>query len=77
MIIKNGKMKKPDYFTRAFADLLMKRLLWPEEVKRCAGPGVLSVILIFDLDYFAFSAFYLYPINAAGFAHYHSSLILI
>ncbi|KAF5048834.1 hypothetical protein DSECCO2_445960 [anaerobic digester metagenome] len=32
-------MKKPDYFTRAFADLLMKRLLWPEEVKRCAGPG--------------------------------------
>jgi hypothetical protein len=30
-----------------------------------------------DLNYSAFSAFYLYPINAAGFAHYHSSLILI
>lgn len=30
-----------------------------------------------DLDYSAFSAFYPYPINAAGFAHYHSSLSLI
>ena len=43
----------------------------------CRSWVCLLGLWLLDLDYSAFSAFYFYPINAAGFAHYHSSLSLI